>query len=49
MLTYMIGNSTKAEKAAEIEFYMEAPLNLQAIIIPNLRVCACLHHMAVPD
>ena len=36
MLAYTIGDLTKAWKATEIEFYMQAPPNLQAPIISNL-------------
>ena len=36
MLAYTIGDLTKAWKATEIEFYMQAPTNLQAPIISNL-------------
>ena len=52
MFAYMIDNSTKAGKATKIEFFMQAPPSLQALIIPDLRVCVNLcevHCMATQD
>ena len=41
-LAYTIGDSTKSGKATKIKFYMQAPPSLQAFIIPNLCVRACV-------
>ena len=60
MLAYKIGDLTKAWKATEIKFYMQAPASLQAPIISNqlsirsytIYVCTCLceiHCMGIQD